>query len=109
MSATRPTRAERLAILKTDIARALLTGRQIRWGMCQHKAWRRLLEENGIQMVSRTQAARRKLEVLPDAKAPLVAYFGAPIQRYTHLFLVACQTQPIPKPEPLFDGRGGAS
>lgn len=94
-------REERLTELRRDLDLALRTGKPLTWSAAQRRPWTRLLAENGIDLLSATQLGKRKLRLHPGAKPAVIAYFGAPIQRWTPLFIVGRQTEP-PAPAPLF-------
>lgn len=89
---TRP-KLERRLVLLTQINAALNNGRRLGWGQGERISKTRMLADIGIHLVSRTAAKKRGHRVKQRQKPVVVAYFGAPIQRYTDLFILGIQTR----------------
>lgn len=93
--------ADRLERLKSSIDEALRTGKPLRWGFPQRRAWCPILAKAGIDLLDKTQLRRRKLAIVPDAKPVVIAQYGF---AQAHLFIVGRQTEQ-PAPAPLFEAR----
>lgn len=86
---------DRVAGLLVELQVAQTTGTPLEWGDARRRQWTRLLERVGVFLVSRTAAGKKGHVVKRCARPVVEAYFGAPLQRHTELFLLGMQTRAI--------------
>lgn len=83
--------------LLSDIQNALLQRRRLSWGSGERVSKSGMLRDVGLDLVSRTAAGKRGHVIKRGQKAVVLAYFGAPLQRYADLFIFGIQTKIRPK------------
>lgn len=80
-----------------SVLEAGLAGKTPQLYQTEGKAIERLLRTIGVTLVSETEAARCGHVIKTGVKPCVSRYFGAPIKRYTNLYVFGVQTKPKPK------------
>lgn len=85
------------AYLLTDIDLALKEKRTLHWSDSQRSRSARMLRHVGVHLLSRTALRKIQQEPKRGTRPVAKAYFGAPLQRWTELFVLDVQTKPVKK------------
>ena len=74
--------------------RAGLAGSPFQWSESERKRNEPILAAAGVELLSQTAIEKRGHVLRRGARPVGTAYFGAPIQRYTPLYVLHVQTRP---------------